>query len=522
LPRSIDAGESPRSGFSAFVWPVLAAVGTAVLWTQRERLDQAHMALFYLLLVLFASAREGRRTGLVMALLCFLAFNFFLLPPYYTFSLEKPIDWWILVAFLVTSAVAAELLSRARRQREITERWAAELDRLSALGAETLNAPRAEDAVQAIARVIRDELEVASCELFLLDHAAGRLERLGHAGYDGGEMERGGARELLDLLLSGHPTGVSSGRGSQSAAVADTLPLLAERDHGFVMPLFVRGRGTGALRLSDPNGIALEGRKATLVGALSHYAALALDRVRLTAEAEHVEALREADRLKDVLLATLSHDLRTPLTTIKALAAEIRAGGDERAAVVEEEADRLNRLVGDLLDLSRFRAGAIPLQPELIAVDDLLGAALQRLSGHAQASRIHTRLNGDSLLVGRFDFVHSLRVLVNLIENALKYSPPDTNVEVTVQDVDGQLMIQVSDQGTGIDVREAERIFEPFVRSAKADDSGNGAGLGLAIARGLARAQDGDVLYAPRPGGGSVFTLRLPAADLSAEIFTKS
>jgi two-component system, OmpR family, sensor histidine kinase KdpD len=146
----------------------------------------------------------------------------------------------------------------------------------------------------------------------------------------------------------------------------------------------------------------------------------------LAAQTERVHALRDADRIKDALFATLSHDLRTPLTTIKALAAEMPVEGDARAAVIEEEADRLNRLVGDLLDLSRVRAGRVPVKAELNAVDDLLGAALQRLSGHQQAARLQASLTSDDLLVGRFDFVHSLRVVSNLLENALEYSPADS------------------------------------------------------------------------------------------------
>jgi K+-sensing histidine kinase KdpD len=337
------------------LWFLLAALCTAGLALLRESLDTAHMALVYLLLVLFASAREGRVIGIAMSFLCFLAFNFFLLEPYYTLRLHNPLDWFVLVAFLVTGVVAAELLTRTKR---------------------------------------------------------------------------------------------------------------------------------------------------------------------LAAQTERIRFLRDADRLKDELLATLSHDLRTPLTTIKALATELRSDGDERAAVIEEEADRLNRLVGDLLDMSRVRAGVLNVNADLIAADDLLGAALQRLAGHPQAARIQARLESDELLVGRFDFVHSLRVVVNLIETALKYSPPDTAVEVTARREQNRLQIAVSDRGPGVTAPETERIFEAFYHDANHAAGTGSVGLGLAIARELARAQGGEVTYAPRSRGGSVFTLQLPAADLT-QVFTE-
>ncbi len=239
----------------------------------------------------------------------------------------------------------------------------------------------------------------------------------------------------------------------------------------------------------------------------------AADVVRLSAEAERAEALREADKLKDALLATVSHDLRTPLTTIRALAQDIGAEGDERAITIAEEVDRLNRFVADLLDLSQLKAGAIPLNVAINAAEDLMGAALQRVSGLARGRELRASLDpADPILLGRFDFAHSLRILQNLLENALKYSPAERAVEFSVRRDGAQLQFDVRDRGPGIPEQDRARIFEPFLRAG--DARPGGAGLGLAIARGLAEAQGGALAFAPREGGGSVFTLRLPAADL--------
>ena len=232
--------------------------------------------------------------------------------------------------------------------------------------------------------------------------------------------------------------------------------------------------------------------------------------------AEHTEALRQADRLKDALLASVSHDLRTPLTTIKALAHRIGQEGDERAVTIEEEADRLNRFVADLLDLSRLAGGALAVSPELTAAEDLVGATLQRVSGAQGDRAIAVSLDREEpLLLGRFDFVHSLRILVNLIENALKYSPAGAAVELEARRAGDALEFVVADRGPGIPPAESERIFEPFYRPSGSPPDAGSAGLGLSIARRLAEAQGGSLRHEPREGGGSRFILRVPAADLA-------
>jgi two-component system sensor histidine kinase KdpD len=280
------------------------------------------------------------------------------------------------------------------------------------------------------------------------------------------------------------------------------------------IPLRVRDQTVGVLRLEGPGISHFDDSQWRFLDALAYYAALGSERVRLAADVERVEALREADRLKDALLASVSHDLRTPLTTIKALAHELRAFGDERSQIIEEQADRLNRLVADLLDLSRLSAGAMPLHLELNAVDDLLSAALQdtepRLAGRALITDFPT--DGD-MLVGRFDLALSVRVLVNLIENAIKYSTPGTTIRLGVGRERSTLRVSVADQGPGVPVGEEEQIFTPFYRPKGERPDAGGAGLGLAIARRMAEWQGGAVSYARIPNG-SEFTLELPAADL--------
>ena len=266
----------------------------------------------------------------------------------------------------------------------------------------------------------------------------------------------------------------------------------------------------------DAQPIALDTARERFLAALVYYGALAVERARLVAEAGNADALREADRLKDTLLASVSHDLRTPLTTIKALAQAAALRGDENALAIEEQADRLSRLVTDLLDFSRLKSGALPLKPELNTGEDLIGAAVRQVRGLVQGRTVETRVNFDEpALVGRFDFLQSLRILNNLLENALRYSPPSSSVELSVHREDATLVFSVADRGPGIPESERERIFEPFYRPAGTSTNGRGAGLGLAIARQLAELQGGSLEYAPRPAGGSIFVLRSPAGDVT-------
>jgi two-component system sensor histidine kinase KdpD len=281
----------------------------------------------------------------------------------------------------------------------------------------------------------------------------------------------------------------------------------------------VLGRVVGLLVHADDRPLEFDPPKQRFLSALTYYAALGVERARLVREAEHAAALREADRMKDNLLASVSHDLRTPLTTIKALAQTAALRGDTAAAAIEEQADRLTRLVADLLDLSRMKGDAFRAAPEINTAEDLIGAAQRQAQGLLSDGRtIRSVIDLDSpALVGRFDFTHSLRIIGNLLENALRYTPPRGSVELGVRRDGDTLLFTVADRGPGIPAAEVERIFHPFYRRADAAPDVGRAGLGLSIARRLAEIQEGSLRYEPRPGGGSVFVLRLPAVDLAED-----
>jgi two-component system sensor histidine kinase KdpD len=224
------------------------------------------------------------------------------------------------------------------------------------------------------------------------------------------------------------------------------------------------------------------------------------------------QALRDADRLKDALLAAVSHDLRTPLTTIKALAHDVAAGGNEAARDIETQADRLNRLVGDLLDLSRLKAAAMPTHIELNAAEDVLGAVMEQMAPALAGRNVEIAVDTHApLLLGQFDFVHTLRILANLIENSHKYSAADQPIELSAYRAGASLCFEVKDRGVGIHESDNGRVYEAFYRAR--DSSTPGAGLGLSIAKQLAELQGGTLTHSARMGGGTIFVLALPAAD---------
>lgn len=522
-----DSVERPRALRRAGTW-VLAFVTlagvTAGMLALRAHLDKAHIALVYLLVVLVGSAVGGRALGLTLAGVAFLAFNFIFLPPYYTLAIEDPFDWLVLAAFLATSIVATQLLNRAQAGALEARQRAAEVERLAMLGSETLNAGRAEDALGAIAEVIRSTLRVACAEILVDRGAPPRITPVARAGACGAAAAPAddslaawvarmgtGAEEHHDRTMRVAPAAPGAaapdawGRGGGWQVTSGTRALL--------VPLRVRERTVGVLRIAHDEPIALDPAQQQFLDALSYYAALGVERMRLVAEAERAEALRQADALKNALIAGVSHDFRTPLTTIKGLAHRLAREGFAEGASIEEEADRLNRIVADLLDLSRLSAGGLSVHAELNAVDDLVGAAVRGVRGVAASRTIVPPRAGAGPLFGTFDLAQSVRILVNLLENALKYAPADTPIELAVAEHDGRLRIDVADRGPGIPEAERERVFEPFYRAPGAPPDVGGAGLGLAIARRLAEAQGGAVRFRPRPGGGSIFTLDLPAAQ---------
>jgi two-component system sensor histidine kinase KdpD len=411
------------------------------------------LAVLYLLAVLPVAIFWGLAYSLATSVASMLVFNFFFLSPLYTLTLADSRNWFALVVFVVTAAVVSHLAAGQRRRAHE-----------SALLAE-------------IATLLLERGQVT-----------GELERIGSQAARALQVER--ARIRL-------------GDGETPAESAERYPLS------------VGERRVGSIDLEGlrPGSAAARRR---LLPALGSLLGVALDRERLQREAVEAEALRRSDALKTAVLRSVSHDLRTPLMAILTSASALSRGDlalgeqdrDELLETIRTEAKRLDRLVGDLLDLSRLQAGALHGEPAPWALDDLVVQALRELG--SQAGRVEVALPDRPPIVTA-DAQQVERVLVNLIENALKYSPAAEPVRVQVSSHGASGVVRVVDHGAGVASDEVDLIFEPFSRGRTAG-AVRGAGLGLSIARGFAEANNGHVSVESRHGQGTTFTLELPLA----------
>ncbi len=435
------------------------------------------LGVLYLFAVLPVAAIFGLPFAVPVSVVSMLAFNWLFLPPRHTFRLADSENWVALAVYLVTAISVSGLAARARHRAAEAEQRRRE----ASLAAD----------VSAILLVSRDvELE--------LPQIAARVARL---------LDASHARIEL--------TSASPG------------PL-----DGPVLDLIAGERSVGRLVLSpaarpDP---AVTTRVCSMLASLL---ATAIEREQLAREAREseagrqrdaieAEALRRSDAVKTAVLRSVSHDLRSPITAIMA-ASEVLAGSggaltpsdrDELLASIRLQVRRLDRLVSNLLELSRLEAGGAMPDPELWTVDGLVARALEVLG--ADSERVDVELSPDSPPV-RVDPAHIERALVNVIENALKFSAAEDRVFVRVEVVGGEVVVRVVDHGPGIPAREHVRIFEPFIRAASRDGQG-GSGLGLAIARGFVQLNGGRLSVESVPGEGSVFTLAFQAVEAPLEL----
>ncbi len=441
----------------------IAAVtlATLLVWALKPFAPTVSLGVLYIFAVLPVAVAWGIAWSLPVALASMLAFNFFFLPPTHTFTLRDSENWFALAVYSVTAVVVSELAGRSRR--------------------------RAADAEQ------RER------EASLLAQIAGHL-------------------------LGGQPLEAELGWvGQQTAEVLGTeraeVELGPRRRRGAdaPIPLEVDTRSVGTLHVpsdADPN----LGVRNRFLPALAALLAVASDRSRLEQEALEAEALRRSDLVKTALLRAVSHDLRSPLTGITTAIGALRSNTlvfseEDRQVLLDTiavDAERLGRLVGDLLDLSRLEAGGAEPDAEVWALDDLVREAVRDLPGGDRVD-----LAGEGPLVN-VDPVQIQRVIANLVENALKFSPPSAHVHVRITATRQEAIVRVVDQGPGLDAGELERVFEPFYRGGSNQRSG--AGLGLAIARGFAAANGGRVWAESRPSQGATFALALPVVEVPAEL----
>jgi len=486
--------------WSACGWPLLmVAACTALNLLIFPYLPHAALVLVYLLGVVAAAARSGPGPSILACVLSVAAFDFFLVPPYYTFAVAEAQDLLTFGAMFVVALVISGLTVRIRwladsaRQRE--SRTAA----LYAMSRDLASAREVsailEAAVRHIGEVFRGQVTV------LLPDTSGSLQPQ----LVGGKSFVPTADELeLCRWVYHQRQGAGLGTGTSPGASVHCLPLTASR-------------GTlGVLGLRPDNARALgEPEQIRQLESFGSQVAMALERAQLAAEAQQAQLRVETESMRSSLLSSVSHDLRTPLASITGTASSLLEGEatlapPTRRMLLEtlyEEAERLNRLVRNLLDMTRLQSGALRVTKEWHPLEEVIGAALGRMERLLQGRPVATRVPQDLPLVP-IDDVLIEQVLINLLENAVKYTPAGSEIELTASVGDGMVTVGVADRGAGVPPGDEARLFEKFYRGRSRTP--RGAGLGLAICRGIVEAHGGRIWAENRAGGGAVFQFTIP------------
>jgi two-component system sensor histidine kinase KdpD len=430
------------------------AIVTAAIALLDDWVPVLSLGVLYLFAVLPIAVVWGTWYAIAVSVGSMIAFNFFFLAPTQTLTLADSRNWFALLVFVVAAVVVGDLAARSRRRA-------------------------------------REASLLAEIATSLLEH-----------GTVGEELERISAEAARALQVD-------------SARIE-----LGDGGDGYA--LTAGGRRIGTIRLEGLRRGDARARRR-LLPALASLLGVAIDRERLAAEALEAEALRRADVMKTALLRAVSHDLRTPLMAISTAASALArpdlalddADREELLATVVAASERLDHLVGNLLDLSRLEAGAAQPEQEVVEVEELVLGAVDEL-GDEGGGRVRVALADEPCAV-RVDPHQIRRALVNLLENALKFSPPGEPVHVRVAPGASEAFVRVIDHGPGVPPADRELVFEPFQRGSRGADA-PGAGLGLAIARGFAAANGGRLTVESRSGQGATFVLALPAVAVPVPV----
>ncbi|HEX8032927.1 MAG TPA: ATP-binding protein [Ktedonobacterales bacterium] len=541
------------NGYSAAVLGV--AVATACIAGARTLLRVENLSLAYLLVVLWLAATYGRWPAVLASVLAFLTYDFFFIPPLYHFTVTDPRQWISLSALLITSLVLGQVTANAQAHARAAVESQQRTETLYAVSQLIVSTPEYAPLLDALAHRIVATFAPAGvrASAILLPDERGHLVVRATA-----ELATSAAPSNSDLFQT-----MDRERGAQAvwafehgAAVGGFVALpAAQSSHAplcFFVPLRSGKRAVGVLSIAGADGIRRLVSKAAhtdsptstapftsgthpdpqvaLFLAVCDQLALALDRIALSQQTIRTEALHESDRLKTVLLGSVTHDLRTPLASINAAAdslAALAASDDEtkRLDLVETittSADRLDRLIGNLLVLSRLEAGVATPEKDWYLIGDVIATVLDRLdlAGITQGRRIIVDVPDDIPLVP-MDHAQIEQVVTNLLENAIKYSPPDQPIHVQARHVAASagrtdLEVHTVDSGIGIPAHELNAIFGKFYRVQRirlpwADTRPpTGTGLGLAICAGIIEVHGGRIWAESQPGAGSTFIFTLP------------
>lgn len=498
-----------------------AATGLLVLGLHpfRSDLGLANVGFLFLLLTLIIASYWGRRVGLFEAVVANLAFNFFFIDPVYRFTVDEPRNALALVVFLVVSVISGTLISMAREAATAARARQAETEVALALSRAMSGHMEPRRALESLCREVVAAFDAPGAAVLT---PGGSWTVLAWAGDPAAAREPSNEEtQLMSEALARHgPVGFGhTGLGRRRRIVPPkgrTLPQ-RERDVALV-PLMVGDEVQGVLRLDGPIGASpFRHEPMRLLSAVASEAAVAVQRAQLGQAAAHAEALREADELKTALMASISHDLKTPLAAIKAaitsiLDRNIAWTQEDMVAfheTIDSQADRLNRVISDILDLNRIEAGTLTPDETPVRVLELLQDA-RDVTAFETRGRVVTveappelRVLADESLIRQ--------ALVNLIENAAKYSTHDAEIQLKARIQGNEALITVQDEGPGIAPEDLPYVFERFYRAEEHSRRVKGSGLGLTIVKGFVELSGGKVRVESSPAG-TRFSISLPLA----------
>ncbi|MVW85127.1 sensor histidine kinase KdpD [Pseudomonas sp. PB101] len=494
-----------QRSMGALVWfdYALAVVATilasALAWAVASVLPLPNISLVFLAAVLLVAVRSSLGPALACAALSFLTYDFLFIPPNFSFSIQREEDVLTLLFFLLMAALTGNLAARQRRQLQALRDTQEETTELLDLSRKLTAATDRQAVVSAAAQHLNGWSDVQLC-------------LLNRDGQNGWKVETGGPLEFTEAERAAadwawqHDQPAGAGTG--------TLPF----GRWWWWPLSVEDGPLALLGVCAREGQTLSGQRRRLLTALSQPLAQALARAQLADDLEAARLHGETEQLRSALLASVSHDLRTPLTSMRGSIDSLLALGEaipleDRRELLEgtrDEAERLDRYIQNLLDMTRLGHGALKLARDWVSPADIVGSALNRLRAVLASLQVSTEVPADLPLL----FVHAALIeqaLINVMENAARFSPPRGRLQLRAGTDDSELFFSVSDEGPGIPEEERAKIFDMFYTAARGDRGGQGTGLGLAICQGMVGAHGGRISVADGiDGRGTCITLHLP------------
>ena len=478
----------------AYFWTVtMIAMVTVIGIALSHILQVGNIALLYLVPVLVSASIFGRWPGVAAGLISSLAYNFFFLPPVYTFTVSNPENVVTLVVLLAVALVTSHFAARARVQADIAASSARQNAAIAGFSRQLTSSGNDEELMQAICAEIARLFDVRT--VLLMSSIDGPQLRAAFPPENTlGAIDSAAAQWALE-------SGLAAGRGSDTLTSSDWL----------FTPLKTANRTLGVIGLARDNGEPLRSDKLPLFTSLIDQASLVLERLQLEGDMRDVAQLRERDRLRAALLSSVSHDLRTPITSILAAVSALRRGSTlSLIDTIESEATRLNRFVANLLDMARVEAGALKLGTEATDLTDAVAAAVQdtrqTLEGHEIKLDVSPRLP-----LVRVDPQLFHHCLINLLDNAGRYGEPGTVITIEGRRLPDGVSLSIVDRGPGLPPGREREVFETFRRLEGSDRTKGGTGLGLAIVKGFAEAMGLSVTAANRESPhGACFSMYFP------------